>query len=517
MKKTEGKRFNAKNHQSKTEESLTYTCQLTKAQGREGETTFELQCNCKVEDNPTINSRLQMEEALRRRKNAQLQTNNIQTTEDVEEQPPMNERAMSEKDQVEVAHARSLISELMEKRKTQAKRSGPVTRFPATAARSGRRIPEWVTVQDGVMVYRFNVFNNDPTNVNQNKLASLLKAIEKDSLETFSKDYGCRAVFDLYPSDGMKNKNLFQGDRMAIFVGKYGNGMFHYLNTTEPTNTYSFPVGGGNLLGYGIRLPKGSNFQYIPYSVISSDDVPYFMGEPDNIYAISPSTLPKDAVQDAFHQVLTTAISHEVKEILGNDTTLNWVLFDHFAPTVANWKWAEFNDPSNPYKCTNSTPIKGGAYRQLPSFLKKFPTGGLFFAVHEVGDVVSAGFAGLYDSYLVDGWLIQNHPLPTFWQPYTHDPSIQYDHMGHVEYPMEPNGGLHQLIFFISFDDAITRLIEVQNKGPVPSDMRGAPKENNFPVNYVIVRELQRIKKSTNVVALLESIENYGPSTPDRT
>lgn len=402
----------------------------------------------------------------------------------------------------EVHSAQKMIVKLLESR--QSRMAGASN----SNTRTGRRIPEWVDVKDGLMIYKFNVFNNDKEHVDHAKLKSILTAIEKDANETLSKDYGTTCTFNLYSDSEMKNPDLFKGDRMAIFVGKYKNGAFHYINTPEPTNTYSFPCGGGKLSAYGITIPSPNNFDYVPYSVISSDSVPDFFGLPNNIYAVSPTTVPVDT----FHQMISCMISHEVKEILGNDTTLNWVLFDHYSPTVANWKWAEFKED----RCTNGKVGKDG-YVELPTFLKKFPSGGLFFAVREVGDVVSAGFAGLLNSYKVNGWLIQNHPLQNFWRPYNHDPDVKYDHLGHVQYPLEPYGGLHQLIFFISFDTAKTMLIEVQNKGPVTYEMRGAHKDNNFPPNYVTVKKLSMIDPGANVLALIESLENYGPAGPDRT
>jgi len=73
------------------------------------------------------------------------------------------------------------------------------------------------------------------------------------------------------------------------------------------------------------------------------------------------------------------------------------------------------------------------------------------------------------------------------------------------------------LVCFISFDDGKTRYMEIQNKGPVTAAMRGAPGQNNFPPNYVYCRQLGVITKNMNVQALIGSLENYGPSTADRT
>lgn len=387
--------------------------------------------------------------------------------------------------------------------------------------RSGLTVPAWITVGTvdtvsspagtdltNTMIYNFNIFNTDPTHVNQETLQLIINALKKDCDDNYRKDYGMTVTFNLYGVDDLKRVELFQGDRMPVFIGQYGNGAFHYVNTPEPTNTYSFPTGGGKLAAYGIVLPNGSKMDFVPYSIISSNDVTKFYGSPTNIYAVSPETVPNDT----YHQIISMSLSHEVREMMGNDTTLSWTLFDHYAPTVANWHWGVFNGTS----CKNGIIGKSG-YVELPPFLKHFPSGGLFFAVKENGDVVSASFAGLMNSYYVDGWLIENYPLRTFWNPYNSGETLQYDRLGYVQNPLEPYGGLHELIFFVSFDTGVTHLLEVQNKGPVTYKMRGAPADNNFPPNYVYVRELTSIKPGTNVHQLLEIIENYGPSNPDRT
>ena len=377
--------------------------------------------------------------------------------------------------------------------------------------KTGKRLPLWIDVIDGIFTYKFNVFNNDPTRVDHAKLTAIFAAIKKDADTNLVEDYGKTASFNIYKAADMKRSELFQGDRIAIFVGAYGQGAFHYINSAEPANTYSFPVGGGKLADYKIVLPTGSKFDYVPYSIISSDSVEDFYGASSNIYAISPATVPKDP----FHQIIAMASGHEVKEILCNDNTLNWVLFDHFSPTVAGWHWGEFGEDDS-YACKNGTLNKKTGYVELPLFLKKFPSGGLLFAVKEVGDVVSAGVCGLLNSYYVDGWLMPNYPLQSFWDPYVSRPGLQYDRLGYVKHPLEPYGGMHQLVFFISFDDAKVRMLEVQNKGPITQKMRQAPAANNFPPDYVYARLVQEVKPNLNIVEFISSFENYGPSKRDK-
>lgn len=410
----------------------------------------------------------------------------------------------------------------------------------ANAANDGRRnLPKWIEVDNTkTLSYQFLVINNDESHVDYDKLESIINALQKNCDENLKADYGVTADFEVIRGSlAMNNPEHFQGDRIIIFIGRYGQGMFHYADVPEPANSYSFPVGGGALKDYKIDLPAGSDMNYVPYSIISSDSIPDFISEDANVYGVSNSSLLTKAKSnpglnvkiDEFYQVLSMGICHEVFEIVGNDTTLNWVLFDHYAPTVAYWHWGEFtNDKSFTPQCTNGklnkdTTSPNYGYRELPMFLDQFPSGGLIFCVHEVGDVVSAGFAGLLNSYVVDGWLMINYPLMSFWKPYNHDSSItgssnnpKYDKLGYVKRPLEPYGGMHQLSFFISFDDGKTRYVEIQNKGPVTADLRGAPPQNNFPPDYVYVRQLGLIAPGMNVVSMIESIENYGPSKADK-
>lgn len=403
-------------------------------------------------------------------------------------------------------------------------------------------LPHWIQVDEThTLAYQFLIINNDPEHVDQNTLTSIIAALRRNCEENIKVDYGMTAEFQIVQgSVAMKESKYFQGDRIPIFVGRYNQGMFHYANTPEPANTYSFPVGGGGLKDYGIILPEGSRMDYVPYSIISTDSIPDFYSPDSNIYGVSRLSLLNKSKSnpelnlkvDEYYQVLSMGISHEVIEIMGNDTTLNWVLFDHFAPTVAHWHWGEFTDDDNVPQCINGkiNKDKGSSnygYRELPLFLEQFPSGGLIFCVREVGDVVSAGFAGLLNSYVVDGWLMENYPLQSFWKPYNHSISSnsqdvnngnpKYDKLGYVQRPLEPYGGMHQLAFFISFDDGKTRYIEIQNKGPVTVEMRGAPKSNNFPPDYVYIRQLGLITSGMNVLSMIDSLENYGPSKADRT
>ena len=436
----------------------------------------------------------------------------------------------AEENEAQLAAARNEIRQLVAAaRENKKTKSGRIGRSVRAEPQKRNTLPKWVTLTDDRrLCYNFIVINNDPGRVQMAKLISIIEALSLDCRTNLVDDYGVTAKFTVVDANGLDDNQWFDGSYIPVFIGAYGQGAFHYVDTPEPANTYSFPVGGGSLAGYGIHLPAGSQMEYVPYTIVSSDSVPDFYSADTNDYGVSEASLlkaksnGKDIIIDPFYQIISIAVSHEVKEIIGNDTTLNWVLFDHYAATVAHWHWAEFDDHQDPPVCVNGVRNRDRenanyGYSELPSFLEQFPSGGLFFAVHEIGDVVSAGFAGLLNSYAVKGWLMENYPLQSFWKPYNVDPAQRYDKLGFVSRPLEPYGGMHQLVFFISFDDGKTRYMEIQNKGPVTAAMRGAPGQNNFPPNYVYCRQLGVITKNMNVQALIGSLENYGPSTADRT
>ena len=172
----------------------------------------------------------------------------------------------------------------------------------------------------------------------------------------------------------------------------------------------------------------------------------------------------------------------------------------------------EFKDHLNPLRCTNSKPGTGAnsGYVEAPLFLKQFKSGGIFFVVKEFGDPVSSGSGSLLNGHFIDGWVMQNYPLQNFWKPYNADPSIKYDFLGNVRNPLEPYGGLHELIFFISYDDGNAHLLKAVNYGPITADMIGAPSDNNFPPDYVIVSQLSVITAGTSVISLLNDIKGLG-------
>lgn len=499
MRKGGPARYLAKNGTSETSRGQAMSCQIVTQPSADphGQPNYILTCDCQLPPDPSSTNRMLMQEAMEKRRLQQ------------------QEKSAEEKS-LEIAQAKSQIVRLLQeglaKRLSKAGNRQISWRSTAPNPASPNRLPKWVQVVNGLMIYQFNVFNCDPNDVDHDKLASIIGAIQKDLDSNFSYDYGMSGNFEIYTLDDLKRPELFQGDRIAIFIGPYGNGAFHYANATEPANTYSFPLGGGALGNDGLTLPAGSNYDFIPYSIINSTQLNLFMGSPANIYAISPTTLPSQAIQDAKHQVLSCALSHEIKEILGNDAVTSWIMFDQYAPTVANWHWVEFKDHLNPLRCTNSSPGTGAnsGYVEAPLFLKQFKSGGIFFVVKEFGDPVSSGSGSLLNGHFIDGWVMQNYPLQNFWKPYNADPSIKYDFLGNVRNPLEPYGGLHELIFFISYDDGNAHLLKAVNYGPITADMIGAPSDNNFPPDYVIVSQLSVITAGTSVISLLNDIKGLG-------
>jgi len=466
-------KFSAKNGNSSSR-SVVVKCKVASAREKDGKTLVTLDCNCKdPKDDSGKFHQVVIDGKL----------------VDLDGQ-----------DTIDVPAIHSAVTRLAETRKSNR---GMRRLAPPRVAADGPRTPRWISLINGITTYQFNVFVMDAS-LDQQMIQSIFDAQQKDLDLNSVRDYGRTATFNVYKADALGRADLFQGDAVSIFIGKYSQGAFHYVNSQGSANAHAFPVAGGDLAGYGIQLPSGSNYDFVPYSLISSDDMNKYYGSPSNIYAISPTTVP----QNTYYQVMSMAINHEIKEIISNDSTLNWVLFDFYAPTVANWHWAEFTSPTNRYLCTNSSPTSGG-FVGLPTFKQKFPKGGLLFAVKEVGDVVSTGMAGLLNSYKVGDWLMSNYPTENFWQPYLANTQIKYDKLGFVALPMEPYGGLHELVIFTSLDDGKTRLLSVTNRGPVTAAMLGVHPSTNFPPDYVYVQVVSMVTAGMDVHDLINSVDNY--------
>lgn len=367
-------------------------------------------------------------------------------------------------------------------------------------AKEGNLSP-WIEQREGTMVFKFNAFNLDPDNVDQKNLQKIFKGIVADSWKNYAKDYSFAADIIVYTADRISDPELYNGDRIPIFVGNFvdvtGNFLgFHAIQT--PPDYGSFFVLNNNITQVlGIEIP--SNFpDFTPYAAVNSGTIKNFLG--NGHWAGNPYAYNKPG---DLYNVISFACSHEVKEILGDDEIQNWVILDNFAPTVANWKFAIYDKNHNPI----NGKVGPDGYVHLPSFTDLFPDGFQATIIQENGDAVSRSTAGKLQSYFVKGhpFAQSNYPLSTFWKPYYTASDLKYDHKGLTQLPCQPFAGLHEpfLVNILDlgnglFGPGVSQFAEVLNWGPVTSKQRAAEskanygpgwsaKANNFPPDYTIV------------------------------
>lgn len=338
-------------------------------------------------------------------------------------------------------------------------------------------ISPWIVKKGDVFVYQFNVFNLVPDLVSMEDLKSILKANQKDINTNYKKDYGIGVDIKLYPAEEATNPDLFNGDRIPfyIFRGVEGGGLaFHSVQASEPANSQSFLYAGDAIPAEISEVP--SNFpDWTPWAGASA------LGIKSNAELHKELNDPYGIKN--FLQELSFGINHELKELLFDDSIQNWVLFDTFAPTVASWHYAEFDENG---KCINGRKGKDG-FVHLPFFLDVFPAGGLLTTIQENGDAVSRGSASKLQAYKVDGWSMTNYPESTFWKGYFESKDIKWDKKGFVEAPLQPFAGLHESLLFLDFSTGDTIFGNVNNFGPVTYRQRGDFAANNFPPDYTYV------------------------------
>lgn len=350
--------------------------------------------------------------------------------------------------------------------------------FKGGARRNQKSLSPWIKKEGDVFVYKFNVFNLATNDISMKTLESIFEAQKKDIKENYRKDYGIEMEYKLYPAEEVNNPDLFKGDRIPFFIIESGPEVYLAQHCAEPTpdaNEGSFVFGGCSIYdSTGIQVP--SNFPYYtPYaSAITSV---YKANSARQVSNNNPYGI------QCWEQNLSFGISHELKEIFGDDDIQNWVVFDSFAPTTATWHYAEFDENGN---CINGT-IGPDGYVHLPLFSDVAPYGGIFTTIQENGDVVSRSSAGQLHAYKVDGWSMTNYPVSNFWKGYYESDKIKWDKKGFVENPLQPYGGLHEIIFFLDYESGYTYVGDVNNFGPVTYSQRGASPANNFPPDYTYV------------------------------
>jgi hypothetical protein len=345
----------------------------------------------------------------------------------------------------------------------------------------------WLTLKHDVQVFKINIFNLDPINVCQKKLKSIAKAIVKDSWKNYSKDYSSALDIDCYHAHAINDASLFKGDRIPVFISELTtlNSLGYHALQTPPDNQ-SFIIGNNNITQtLGLTIPNDFP-NFTPYVAVFSAVIlnllktGYYQGNP---YAYSK---PSD-----FYDLLSFVLSHELHEVMGDDSQQNWDLFDNTAPTTANWKYAIYDANGN---CTNGIPpTTPGGFVTLPSFSDLYPQGYLVTLVQENGDSVSRGSAAKLQSYTVEDHAISNYPTSTYWKPYYVSSQIKYDHKGLVKLPCQPYAGLHNYALILDLSTTLSKSAVINNYGPVTSQQLYGnipsvdPTKNNFPPDYTIV------------------------------
>jgi hypothetical protein len=355
--------------------------------------------------------------------------------------------------------------------------------YPGGERCRGRSLPPWIEHEDGAFVYQVNVFNMAEDTVSMDLLKDMLSSIKKDITSHMKKNYGVAIDIKLFCGDRVKDPKLFEGDRIPFFiVDTEGTGAFHDLQASEPANSQSFIWAGASILDtLGIEVPF--NFpNWTPYGSVSVPDMitfAQFNDANDNPYGIRD-----------FRQLLCYSINHEFKEIMTDDSAQNWTTFDTFAPTVANWHYAEFDANG---VVTNGT-VGPDGFVHLPRFLDVFPAGGLLTELQEIADPVSYIIASEVNSYKVEDWSMTNYVNSNYWRGYYvqdclmwNPKSIKWDRKGYVEDPLQPFGGAQESLIFLDFNTGTSSFGGVVNYGPVTYSQRGDVVQNNFPPDYTFV------------------------------
>jgi len=358
-------------------------------------------------------------------------------------------------------------------------------------------LPLWVDYKDGKRVFQFNVFNADPNVVRDKMLVSILRAQVSDFNRNWAPYYGSTVSFKLYPGSAMNKEKLFMGDRLPLWLGPYGP-----IPSSNPQNGYtSASVSDGSVGSppsfYGIPVIPSNFPANTPFGIVYTNKIVNSYASPLNPYGISPITLPR---RTYYHQ-LSYQINVVLKSILGNDmgSTLRSVFADQSMLTMTNWHYAEFKDPINPAKCTNSTYDLDTGFYTLPLLNEVFPQmlgkgPNYIFVDYFSASAVSSPLTNLETGYWVKGWQMSNFTHPNFALPYNTHPTLTYDKAERAILGLTPYGG--SIPYVIMVDINGSPILErkpggvyqfrVTNYGQVTAEMRLAPPENNFPPDYTL-------------------------------
>lgn len=325
---------------------------------------------------------------------------------------------------------------------------------------SGSNHSPWIKIRNNIQVMRFVIFNMASDMLDKRDMRKIARAIEKDSLENYAKDWSVVAEVEVRDEDDIMNSDFMDGSWIPIFVGDfrgYAGDFFGYHTVQTPGG---FLIGGGNVT-YDIGIQVPLNFPVgTPWIAVNSTSIMYslvngiYMGNP---HAFSDPT--------EFFSFVSSTISHEVHETMGNDHIANFVYFDTSTPATQNWYLFLPDGNGNPYIYY----IDGDGYVELPP-LNDFVFGPYIgFVPMENGDVVDEATCSKFDTYEIDGVSMANYPTRNFWKPWLVDYELKLDHIGNATTPLDPYAGVHEFAVVTDLMYGFTFVVEIQNYGPVTS------------------------------------------------
>lgn len=367
-----------------------------------------------------------------------------------------------------------------------------VFQFPLSAKHShdhssekSGRIKEspYISVKDNLQVYQIALFNLT-SEVDNQTLQSIVCALVKNFDENYAKHWFKTVDIKTFGPEGLQNPDLFSGNYVPFIITDVtGVGLgahFAHAPIGSPEETKGFLGfnGAGNNVSIttalGITTPPVYN--NLPWGYASYPDLVQRIAQ---LKAANNPYVPDDP-----NQFLSFVMSHELAEILGDDTGQNWTFIDNYALAADSWKYAILDHNGN---VTNAIGTNPDGTLVLPTLNSAFPDGWLMTIVQENGDALSWSIAVNFNAYKVKGWSISNFPLPSFWRGYYLAPDNKYDFLGRADLPLNPSGGLHEP-FETYLTDLATGLQYVGalfNHGPVLASQEGYPPHdpNGFNVN----------------------------------
>jgi len=325
----------------------------------------------------------------------------------------------------------------------------------------------WIFNLAGINVFRIAIILLDTTRVDSTKLASMSSALQSDCAQYFSQEFGACASIQIYGSESLTNTNVFDGTRIPIFIGQFGDFLgFHAVQATGAAFNGGY-WWKGNSIKNEINVDVPASFPaFTPWGAISTDGIVASIAtynSLNNTYAITD-----------FHQFLSFVLSHEIRETLADDQAQNLTMADNTAPFCAAMSYVELiTTNGTTTKVNNSTGVNSLGYQAFPTLNQKFPQGYQLYFLQEAGDAVSWGACMSVNAFQSNGWSLSNYPLPNFWKPWVLDPTKKYDRIGNCKIPCAPFAGLHEFVQLVDLGSNQTYTGSIKNAGPATANQYG--------------------------------------------